>query len=486
MRPVAAADRAPAAVVLLALALLAVAEGVPRRRLLVHLDPPARGLVGVEVAVPHLRAPGEDLLGGVVERGVLLHAEVPAGQVQGDVARVADGGDVSGPVPGGLHPVELGQDRHLPARREAAGLGDVDPDVVDEPLGDERRPLVGAVEELPHGDRRRALLADEAEPPEVLGGDGVLEEEEPEPLHVLAEAHGLGGGDPLVDVVEQLDLVAQLRPRPLEQLQGPAHVGGGLEDRLVVERLHPGRASPRAVPGHPGDAHLDADVAEALLDDGPGAVEGVLDLRPAGVGVAVGGLAHLAAEELVDGHPRLAALDVPQRHVHAAHGVVEDGAVAPVGAVVHGLPEVVDPVRLPADQEGLEVAVDGGDHQVGALGVGGAAVAVEPVLVRRDLHDHQAEPPGRGGDGPDVGDLRRREPPLRLLDLGLRGRGSAGSGGWRGLRRPRGRWRLFASWESPFRRRPAGAGRDVTSRAGPRRRRSMECGVVDDLDGAEP
>ena len=114
------------------------------------------------------------------------------------------------------------------------------------------------------------------------------------------------------------------------------------------------------------------------------------DLRPARVGVAVHRLARLAPEELVHGHPGLSPLDVPQRHVDAADRVVEDGPVPPVRARVEGLPGVLDAVRGLADEEGLEVAIDRGRHEVGPLRERGAAVAVQAVLVRRDLRPRRA------------------------------------------------------------------------------------------------
>ena len=138
-----------------------------------------------------------------------------------------------------------------------------------------------------------------------------------------------------------------------------------------------------------------------------GVVEHLRDLRPARVRVAVRRLAGLAAEELVHGHPGLPSLDVPERHVDAADRVVEDGAVPPVRARVEGLPGVLDPVRGLADEERLEVAIHRGRDEVGPLREGGAAVAVEAVLVGRDL-DHDEPQPGRGGgDRAHVGDLRR-------------------------------------------------------------------------------
>ena len=65
--------------------------------------------------------------------------------------------------------------------------------------------------------------------------------------------------------------------------------------------------------------------------------------------------AALPAPQLVARHVRQLALDVPQRHVHAADGVVQHGPVAPVAADHHGLPQVLDVARVLADDERADV-----------------------------------------------------------------------------------------------------------------------------------
>ena len=73
--------------------------------------------------------------------------------------------------------------------------------------------------------------------------------------------------------------------------------------------------------------------------------------------------------------------------------------------------------RVLADQERLEIAVDGRGHDAGPLGEGGAAEAVEAGLVGHDLDHDVAGAAGRGGeDGLNVGDLQRRE--LAAVDAG--------------------------------------------------------------------
>ena len=292
------------------------------------------------------------------------------------------------------------------------------------------------------------------------GESGILEEEEPEALGVLAQLQRLRRRDALVDVVQQLDLVAELLPGRLQQRERAPRVGRGLEHRGRVERLHRGLPAPRAVAGHPRHAHLHADVAEAGRHVGAGVVDHLGDLGAARVRVAVRRLARLAAEKLVHGHPGLAALDVPQRHVDAADGVVEHGAVAPVGARVERLPGVLDPVRGLADQERLQVALHRRHHEVGALREGGAAVAVEPVLVGRDLDHHQPQPGRRRGDRAHVRDLRRRQAPQRPLRLRVRGRRTRSQQPRRGP--ARGQTERLAPPHASLPRPGAGSARDPT------------------------
>jgi hypothetical protein len=157
----------------------------------------------------------------------------------------------------------------------------------------------------------------------------------------------------------------------------------------VLERGH-ASAVALFVAGHAGDADLDTEIAEALgevLLDVFGDVGVVVS---AGVGVEIDGFAGLAAGELVDGHPGLAALDVPKSLVDTADGVVEDGPVLPVGAVIAALPGVFDPVGWFADQEWLEVELDGGLDKVGALGKGSASVAVKTILIGCNLDDAES------------------------------------------------------------------------------------------------
>src|SRR5258708_6991740 len=91
-------------------------------------------------------------------------------------------------------------------------------------------------------------------------------------------------------------------------------------------------ASAASVPSVARDAHLHREEAEAAVENGVGVIEATLDVAPGSVRVAVGRFANLAAQQLIDGHVRLPAFDVPEGHMNTADGVVEHWPIAPVRA----------------------------------------------------------------------------------------------------------------------------------------------------------
>ena len=71
--------------------------------------------------------------------------------------------------------------------------------------------------------------------------------------------------------------------------------------------------------------------------------------------------------------------------------VVQHRTIAPVGAVVHRLPEIVDAVGLLADQKRLQVLLHGRHNQIGALRESAAPISIEPVLIGDHLDHDQPQ-----------------------------------------------------------------------------------------------
>ena len=104
----------------------------------------------------------------------------------------------------------------------------------------------------------------------------------------------------------------------------------------------------------------------------------------------MGGFARFAAQQIADGHAGALAFDIPKRLVDAGDGVVEHGTIAPVTVHHRHIPNLFNAVDIAPEQEGFQVALDGGCDGEDALGEGGAAQAVQPRLGGNDLDDAQA------------------------------------------------------------------------------------------------
>lgn len=91
--------------------------------------------------------------------------------------------------------------------------------------------------------------------------------------------------------------------------------------------------------------------------------------------------------------------------VDAAEGIIEHRAVLPVRAVVAGLPDIFDPVRVFSQQEGLEISFDSGLHQIGTLGKRATAIAIQTILIGRNFDDRKTRTGRLACDDCDVLDL---------------------------------------------------------------------------------
>src|SRR5207253_6269658 len=119
-------------------------------------------------AAAQFRRAGKDLVEGLTKVDDLLDAEVVASQVEVQVGGVTDRRYVARAVPGGAHAERHAQRSQPARRRQAAERRDMRADEVDHLPGDERTPFQRVIVQLAHGDGRSALLADVAEPLDLL------------------------------------------------------------------------------------------------------------------------------------------------------------------------------------------------------------------------------------------------------------------------------------------------------------------------------
>ncbi len=194
-----------------------------------------------------------------------------------------------------------------------------------------------------------------------------------------------------MDVVQELDVEAEFPAETIEHRDD----GAGVAVRIVVCALR-GALRGEFPGGLPSvAAPLDADVAQALRHEAADFLGQLVERRSVGMSVCRGGLAALSAEELVHRHPGHLALDVPEGHVDARNRVVLRRSIAPVGVVVHRLPDILDAGDVPAREERVQVVVDEAGDRLVPVGQRSAAQPVQAGLRGFHLYDDEIDSGGR-------------------------------------------------------------------------------------------
>ena len=159
-----------------------------------------------------------------------------------------------------------------------------------------------------------------------------------------------------MDVVQQMQLVAELGAEPREETGHEAQVALAAPEvlrrhpllrRLVVAvtaadavRLRQSRNAGLRPHGRVAELQVAGDGRHRLLDG-----------RAVGVAVDQHRVARGATEQLIDRRIERLAADVPQRRIHGTDRRHGDGPAAPVGALIEVLPRVLDAPRVAADQQ---------------------------------------------------------------------------------------------------------------------------------------
>jgi len=204
----------------------------------------------------------------------------------------------------------------------------------------------------------------------------------------------------VVDVVQQVNIVAQGFARRFKKLRHHAHIGLGVP-QVLGRQVGVGRLVEHLVLGDTigaGQARYTALQADRLVALGlvvEGHIDRILDRDAVGVAVDHDGLARGAAQKLVKRQAGHLGLDVPQRHIDGGDGRHGHRAAPPVGALVEILPDVLDLVGVAADKAGNDVVGEiAGDGQFAAV-ERGVADAVD-ALVGLDLQGDEVA--ARAGD----------------------------------------------------------------------------------------
>src|SRR5580693_3366849 len=118
-----------------------------------------------------------------------------------------------------------------------------------------------AIEKLPHGNRSCAILPDLPEVSQIFWRERILKKEHSELLGLLAELHRLVRRQPFMHIVKQFDFVTEFTAADFKKLQRAPHLGRGIKERLVVERLWPAIFHVlRTIARHSGKTYLNANI----------------------------------------------------------------------------------------------------------------------------------------------------------------------------------------------------------------------------------
>ena len=262
------------------------------------------------------------------------------------------------------------------------------------------------------------MLADQAEAFLVFRPQRVFEKEQVVGLELLRKARRFHGHEFLVHVVEQFDFFSERRAQVREELGHGAQVRSRLEE-FSLRQVGLLRDAARDLFGflprggavsslQAGNGHLRAHALEAAFD---GAARGVFDLgeiAAARVRVAERSHARAPAQQLINGHARALALDVPQRQVHPSQRRHLHRTAAPIGAAIEVLPGVFDGFGVAPDEQRRQVLFERRRHGQLAAVQCGVTHAVKPRLAREDFHQDVIAV-GTGDDDTHVGDLERRQ-----------------------------------------------------------------------------
>ena len=139
-------------------------------------------------------------------------------------------------------------------------------------------------------------------------------------------------------------------------------------------------------------------MAEAALEVLPDAVFQGRQVFATGMSVAIHRKAAFAAEQLVHRHAGALALDVPERLIESAQGVVQHRPVAPVALHQVHLKKLFAARDIFTKHKRLDVLFDGSIGGAEALGKGGAAQPIQARLGGQHLDDDKAGPRPGGLD----------------------------------------------------------------------------------------
>ena len=155
---------------------------------------------------------------------MFLNTEIIDGEIEMQRRGHADRRHVARPMGTGLHVIESGEIGSLLHGGNPAAMHNAHAQVIDELLAHQLFCVPNAVEHLAHGQRGRGVLADEPESVLQLGRHRIFHPEKMKRLKLLAQTRCLDGSQPMVNIMQQVQIIAKGVAQRLKKLGNMAQI----------------------------------------------------------------------------------------------------------------------------------------------------------------------------------------------------------------------------------------------------------------------
>ena len=277
-------------------------------------------------------------------------------------------------------------------------MGNGGADIVDQLLFNKLLAVPDTVKHFSNRNRRDRVLTDQTEAGLVFRRRRIFHPEHTECFNALTESRRLNRGQTVVHVVQKMLIKAKFTAHRIEQLRCEIEVFFGGPELLFRPVTFSGGlvgqpfSFRHAIGGfHTRHAALDADRLKAHLFVTGVIFQHVINGVSGGMTIDHHPFPGCAAQQLVERHIGRFGFDIPQCHIHGGNGRHGDRTTTPVGAFIEELPDILNAVRITADQLRAEVIFQIRGHRK-FTSVEGGITQADDALVGGNLKGDKVTP----------------------------------------------------------------------------------------------
>ena len=209
-------------------------------------------------------------------------------------------------------------------------------------------PLSRIGKQFSHGKGHGCLLSQILIIPHLVRGQRVLQEKQFKGLQLLCKSKGICQRKPLMNIVHDLKLPSKILSYLLKQPDYTVHIHFRMEIRAFRRSLRLYHLLALAIEVPAVGSHVTADVPVSFLNILTDTLLYIFQASSVRMAVNRHTFPGFSAKQAVKRHAGQLSLDVPQGLIHSRYGIIEDWAIAPIGASHHGLPDILYIMYAPA------------------------------------------------------------------------------------------------------------------------------------------